>query len=94
MTMSDATAAPLGAELQLDLLNPDPQIWTDSDLAAGLSRTMRRGGASQWDFRSPRLDRPRHPQRQSSANGEGELCANCCMTTQRFVLLMYHILDS
>jgi 5'-deoxynucleotidase YfbR-like HD superfamily hydrolase len=30
---------------RLDLLNPDPQAWTDEDLAAGLSR----GGASQWE---------------------------------------------
>src|SRR5271166_3115016 len=58
MTMLDATAAPLGADARafvllksrrrLDLLNPDPQAWTDDDLAAGLSRTMRWGGASQW----------------------------------------------
>ncbi len=58
MTMFDATAAPLGADARafvllksgrrLDLLNPDPQAWTDGDLAAGLSRTMRWGGASQW----------------------------------------------
>jgi uncharacterized protein len=33
---------------RLDLLNPDPQAWTDADLAAGLSRTMRWGGASRW----------------------------------------------
>ena len=32
---------------RLDLLNPDPEAWTDGDLAAGLSRTMRWGGASQ-----------------------------------------------
>ena len=58
MTMLDATTAPLGADARafvllksgrrLDLLNPDPQAWTDDDLAAGLSRTMRWGGASQW----------------------------------------------
>jgi hypothetical protein len=58
MTMLDATAAPLGADARafvllksrgrLDLLDPDPQAWTDGDLAAGLSRTMRWGGASQW----------------------------------------------
>ena len=44
-------AAPSGAEprafvllksrRRLDLLNPDPHAWTDEDLAAGLSRTMR-----------------------------------------------------
>ncbi|MGO9432108.1 hypothetical protein [Rhodoblastus sp.] len=54
MTMLDPTAAPLGAHARafvllksgrrLDLLNPDPQAWTDGDLAAGLSRTMRWGG--------------------------------------------------
>ncbi len=58
MTMLDPTAAPLGADVRafvllksgrrLDLLNPDPQAWTDADLAAGLSCTMRWGGASQW----------------------------------------------
>ena len=58
MTMLEATAAPLGADARafvllksgrrLDLLNPDPQAWTDGDLATGLSRTMRWGGASQW----------------------------------------------
>ena len=58
MTMLDPTAAPMGADARafvllksrrrLDLLNPDPQAWTDDDLAAGLSRTMRWGGASQW----------------------------------------------
>ena len=26
---------------KLDLLNPDPQIWTDDDLATGLSHTYR-----------------------------------------------------
>jgi hypothetical protein len=30
-------------------LNPDPQAWTDDDLAAALSRTMRWGGASRWE---------------------------------------------
>src|SRR5271157_1298169 len=58
MTMLDATTAPLGADARafvllksrrrLDLLNPDPQAWTDDDLAVGLSRTMRWGGASRW----------------------------------------------
>jgi uncharacterized protein len=33
---------------RLDLLDPDPQAWTDDDLAVGLSRTMRWGGASRW----------------------------------------------
>jgi len=33
----------------LDLLNSDPQAWTDEDLAAGLARTLRRGGSSKWE---------------------------------------------
>ena len=33
---------------KLDLLNPDPQVWTDDDLATGLSRTYRWGGHSRW----------------------------------------------
>ena len=58
MTLLDATAASFGADARafmllksgrrLDLLNPDPQAWTDDDLAEGLSRTMRWGGASRW----------------------------------------------
>ena len=58
MSMLDPTAALMCADARafvllksrrrLDLLNPDPQAWTDGDLAAGLSRTMRWGGASQW----------------------------------------------
>jgi 5'-deoxynucleotidase YfbR-like HD superfamily hydrolase len=56
---ADTTASPSGAEprafvllksrRRLDLLNPDPHAWTDDDLAAGLSRTMRGGGASRWE---------------------------------------------
>jgi hypothetical protein len=52
MTLLDTTAVPLGVLLKsgrrLDLLKPDPQAWTDGDLAAGLSRTLRWGGASRW----------------------------------------------
>ena len=40
----------LKSRRRLDLLNPDPQAWTDEDLAEGLSRTMRWGGASQWAY--------------------------------------------
>lgn len=29
---------------RLDLINPDPQAWTDTDLAIRLSRTYRWGG--------------------------------------------------
>ena len=32
----------------IDLANPDPQSWTDEDLAIGLSRTYRWGGHSGW----------------------------------------------
>src|SRR5438874_13446988 len=35
---------------RLDLLNPDPQAWTDHDLSVGLSRTYRWGGHSAWDL--------------------------------------------
>jgi hypothetical protein len=58
MTTVDTTTASLGADARafvllksgrrLDLLDPDPEAWTDGDLAAGLSRTMRWGGASRW----------------------------------------------
>lgn len=33
---------------RLNLLNPDPDSWTDDDLATGLSRTFRWGGHSKW----------------------------------------------
>ena len=56
---ADTTISPSSAETRafvllksrrrLDLLNPDPHAWTDDDLAAGLSRTMRWSGASQWE---------------------------------------------
>jgi 5'-nucleotidase len=39
----------LKSRRQLDLLNPDPNAWTDEDLAAGLSRTMRWSGVSRWE---------------------------------------------
>jgi hypothetical protein len=39
----------LKSRRRLDLLNPDPHAWTDDDLAAGLSRTMRWSGASKWE---------------------------------------------
>jgi 5'-deoxynucleotidase YfbR-like HD superfamily hydrolase len=34
---------------RLNLLAPDPQAWTDRDLAIGLSRTYRWAGYSAWD---------------------------------------------
>jgi hypothetical protein len=39
----------LKSRRRLDLLDPDPQAWTEDDLAAGLSRTIRWGGASRWE---------------------------------------------
>ena len=33
---------------RLDLLNPTPFDWDDSDLALGLARTYRWGGHSAW----------------------------------------------
>jgi hypothetical protein len=35
---------------RLDLLEPDPESWADSDLAIGLSRTYRWGGHSCWNL--------------------------------------------
>ena len=35
---------------RLDLLAPDPEAWTDLDLAIGLSRTYRWAGYSAWDL--------------------------------------------
>lgn len=35
---------------RLNLLEPDPSSWTDSDLAISLSRTYRWGGHSCWDL--------------------------------------------
>ena len=35
---------------KLDLLDPQPDAWTDADLAVGLSRTYRWGGHSVWDL--------------------------------------------
>src|ERR1700738_1378799 len=35
---------------RLDLLNPDPQAWTDHDLSVALSRTYRWAGYSAWDL--------------------------------------------
>lgn len=35
---------------RLDLLDPDPDAWTDEDLAIGLSRTYRWGGYSKWEL--------------------------------------------
>jgi hypothetical protein len=35
---------------RLDLLAPEPDAWTDEDLAIGLSRTYRWGGYSAWDL--------------------------------------------
>jgi len=34
---------------RLDLISPDPQAWTDQDLAVRLARTFRWGGESRWE---------------------------------------------
>ena len=93
MSMLDPTAASMCADARafvllksrrrLDLLNPDPQAWTDDDLAAGLSRTMRWGGASQWGH--PLSVAQRSLTVLAIREAEGPLtarraCANCCMT--------------
>jgi hypothetical protein len=39
----------LPSRRRLNLLAPDPQAWTDRDLATGLSRTFRWAGYSAWD---------------------------------------------
>ncbi len=39
----------LGSGRRPDLLNPQPDQWTDQDLAMGLSRTYRWGGHSKFD---------------------------------------------
>ena len=38
----------LPSRRRLNLLAPDPQAWTDRDLAIGLSRTYRWSGYSAW----------------------------------------------
>ena len=40
----------LGSGRRLDLLDPQPDQWTDRDLAVGLSRTYRWGGHSRWEL--------------------------------------------
>ena len=40
----------LGSGKRLNLLDPQPDDWTDQDLAVGLSRTYRWGGHSKWDL--------------------------------------------
>jgi hypothetical protein len=40
----------LSSGRQLNLINPQPDDWTDVDLAVGLSRTYRWGGHSVWDL--------------------------------------------
>jgi len=40
----------LGSGRRLDLLDPRPDAWTDTDLAVGLSRTYRWGGHSRWEL--------------------------------------------
>src|ERR1700722_6971615 len=40
----------LGSGRRLDLIDPQPEAFTDADLAIGLSRTYRWGGHSNWDL--------------------------------------------
>jgi hypothetical protein len=40
----------LGSGRRLDLIHPQPDAFTDADLAIGLSRTYRWGGHSSWDL--------------------------------------------
>ena len=40
----------LSSGRRLNLINPQPDDWTDLDLAVGLSRTYRWGGHSVWDL--------------------------------------------
>jgi hypothetical protein len=74
---------PLKSRRRLDLLNPDPHAWTDDDLAAGLSRTMRWGGASRWEHP---LSVAQHSltvltiREADGALTPGEPCANSCTT--------------
>src|SRR5271169_5999447 len=90
---ADTTASPSGAEprafvllksrRRLDLLNPDPHAWTDDDLAAGLSRTIRWGGASRWEHP---LSVAQHSltvlaiREADSALTQARPCANSCTT--------------
>ena len=50
MTVHDGRHAwlRLSSGRRLDLLHPDPWVWTDEDLAVGLSRSWRWGGHSRW----------------------------------------------
>jgi hypothetical protein len=40
----------LGSGRRLNLVDPQPDDWRDTDLAVGLSRTYRWGGHSRWDL--------------------------------------------
>jgi len=40
----------LGSGRRLNLVDPQPDDWQDTDLAVGLSRTYRWGGHSHWDL--------------------------------------------
>jgi hypothetical protein len=47
--MTDRAWMLLKSGRRLDLLNPDPNAWTDEDLATRLSRTYRWGSDSRWE---------------------------------------------
>lgn len=48
--MTDHAWVLLKSGRRLDLLDPDPDAWTDADLATGLARTYRWGGHSRWNL--------------------------------------------
>lgn len=48
--MADRAWTLLPSGNRLNLLAPEPQSWTDRDLAIGLSRTYRWGGYSAWEL--------------------------------------------
>jgi len=48
--ISPAPGILLKSGRRLDLLDPQPDAWTDKDLAIGISRTYRWGGYSKWDL--------------------------------------------
>jgi hypothetical protein len=59
------------SERRLDLLDPTPFDWEDSDLALGLARTYRWGGHTAW------------PLPLSVAQRRWPRCASCCTTQRR-----------
>lgn len=48
--MTDRAWVRLASGRRINLLDPQPDAWTDADLAIGLSRTYRWGGHSIWEL--------------------------------------------